>query len=67
MRNVYGSIYDFSPSGFNLPLEYTKLAAECSRTRISSGKDHDSVKYENEKPIWICKPVSQSQGRDFSF
>nr|CAI5847521.1 unnamed protein product [Callosobruchus analis] len=60
MRKVYGSIYDFSPHGYNLPLEYTKLAAECSRGRPGSGKDD---KYFEDKPIWICKPVAQSQGR----
>ncbi|KAG5867267.1 hypothetical protein JTB14_004861 [Gonioctena quinquepunctata] len=62
MRKVYGSIYDFSPHGYNLPLEYTKLAAECSRGRPQSGKE-DVNKYFEEKPIWICKPVAQSQGR----
>ncbi|KAG8234640.1 hypothetical protein J437_LFUL006528, partial [Ladona fulva] len=35
MKKVYGSIYDFSPPGYNLPLEYTKLVAECSRRRGS--------------------------------
>ncbi|XP_057667585.1 probable tubulin polyglutamylase TTLL2 isoform X1 [Diorhabda carinulata] len=60
MRKVYGSIYDFSPHGYNLPLEYTKLAAECSRARSHS---KDDVKYFEDKPIWICKPVAQSQGR----
>ncbi|XP_074031183.1 probable tubulin polyglutamylase TTLL2 isoform X2 [Leptinotarsa decemlineata] len=62
MRKVYGSIYDFSPHGYNLPLEFTKLAAECSRGRPTSGKE-DVNKYFEEKPIWICKPVAQSQGR----
>ncbi|XP_018564642.1 probable tubulin polyglutamylase TTLL2 [Anoplophora glabripennis] len=57
MKKVYGSIYDFSPHGYNLPLEYTKLAAECSRGRDAAHK------YLDEKPIWICKPVAQSQGR----
>lgn len=41
-----------SPDSYNLPLEYTKLAAECS---------HDSD--VGEKSIWICKPVGQSQGK----
>ncbi|XP_050501600.1 probable tubulin polyglutamylase TTLL2 isoform X2 [Diabrotica virgifera virgifera] len=62
MRKVYGSIYDFSPHGYNLPLEYTKLAAECSRGRPYSGKE-DIGKYFEDRPIWICKPVAQSQGR----
>ncbi|KAJ8913513.1 hypothetical protein NQ315_017063 [Exocentrus adspersus] len=57
MKKVYGSIYDFSPHGYNLPLEYTKLAAECSRGRDATHK------FLDEKPIWICKPVAQSQGR----
>ncbi|XP_024939169.1 probable tubulin polyglutamylase TTLL2 isoform X2 [Cephus cinctus] len=50
MKKVYGSIYDFSPLGYNLPSEYTKLAADCSR-------------YEKDDRVWICKPVGQSQGR----
>ncbi|KAF5293176.1 hypothetical protein FQR65_LT11021 [Abscondita terminalis] len=63
MRKVYGSIYDFSPAGYNLPLEYTKLAAECSRTRPISAKESIEDKHYEDKPVWICKPVSQSQGR----
>ncbi|XP_012272685.1 probable tubulin polyglutamylase TTLL2 isoform X2 [Orussus abietinus] len=50
MRKVYGSVYDFSPSGYNLPSEYTKLAADCSRR-------------DNDDRVWIYKPVGQSQGR----
>ncbi|KAJ8981724.1 hypothetical protein NQ317_003789 [Molorchus minor] len=61
MKKVYGSIYDFSPHGFNLPLEYTKLAAECSRGRSQS--ERDEHKFFEDKPVWICKPVAQSQGR----
>ncbi|KAL0266855.1 UNVERIFIED_CONTAM: hypothetical protein PYX00_009291 [Menopon gallinae] len=52
MRKVYGSVYDISPVGYNLPLEYTKLVADCSRNSDE----------ENPK-VWICKPVGQSQGR----
>lgn len=55
----------FSPHGYNLPLEYTKLAAECSRGgRPFTSKNetfHDKIL--EDKPIWICKPVAQSQGR----
>lgn len=42
----------FSPQGYNLPLEYTKLAAE-----FSQGKNN------NKNAVWICKPIGQSQGR----
>ncbi|XP_067000446.2 probable alpha-tubulin polyglutamylase Ttll1 isoform X2 [Anabrus simplex] len=52
MRKVYGSIYDISPPGFNLPLEYNKLVAECTR-----------LKQNAETCIWICKPAQQSQGK----
>ncbi|XP_025835866.1 probable tubulin polyglutamylase TTLL2 [Agrilus planipennis] len=63
MRKVYGSIYDFSPHGYNLPAEYTKLAAECSRGRpVFMTREEDSNCLE-DKPVWICKPVAQSQGR----
>jgi hypothetical protein len=41
----------FSPEGYNLPLEYTKLAAEFSQSR------------KNRNAVWICKPIGQSQGR----
>ncbi|XP_011690039.1 PREDICTED: probable tubulin polyglutamylase TTLL2 [Wasmannia auropunctata] len=50
MKKVHGLIYDFSPVGYNLPSEYTKLAEECNRC-------------EKDDKIWICKPVGQSQGR----
>ncbi|XP_022919219.1 probable tubulin polyglutamylase TTLL2 [Onthophagus taurus] len=62
MKKVYGSIYDFSPDGFNLPLEYTKLAAECSKCRPFTARNDIDLYYE-DKPVWICKPVAQSQGR----
>jgi hypothetical protein len=41
----------FSPEGYNLPLEYTKLAAEFSQSK------------KNKNAVWICKPIGQSQGR----
>ncbi|XP_033213245.1 probable tubulin polyglutamylase TTLL2 isoform X2 [Belonocnema kinseyi] len=50
MKKIYGSMYDFSPLGYNLPSEYTRLAADCSRC-------------EKDDRIWICKPVGQSQGK----
>lgn len=55
--------FNYSPNGFNLPLEYTKLAAECSKVRINSIKDEFEGLGLDEKPVWICKPVAQSQGR----
>lgn len=55
-------ISTFSPHGYNLPLEYTKLAAECSRSRPQSGRNETNYSLD-EKPIWICKPVAQSQGK----
>lgn len=45
-------MFNSSPLGYNLPLEYTKLVADCSRNSDE----------ENPK-VWICKPVGQSQGR----
>ncbi|CAH0407653.1 unnamed protein product [Chilo suppressalis] len=55
MRRVYGSIYEFSPPSYHLPLEYAKLVSECSRLRRNEEGDSDV--------IWIHKPVAQSQGR----
>ncbi|XP_077288400.1 putative tubulin polyglutamylase TTLL2 [Arctopsyche grandis] len=68
MKKVYGSIYDFSPHGYHLPLEYAKLAAECSKNRSKSFSKEDEFSDSNEvnelnQKIWICKPVGQSQGR----
>ncbi|KAI5699342.1 hypothetical protein M8J75_001411 [Diaphorina citri] len=56
MKKIFGTIYNFSPEAYNLPLEYTKLVAECSRQARNST-------YENPDNVWICKPVGQSQGR----
>ncbi|XP_020278073.1 probable tubulin polyglutamylase TTLL2 isoform X2 [Pseudomyrmex gracilis] len=50
MKKIHGSIYDFSPVGYTLPSEYTRLAEECSRC-------------EKDEKVWICKPVGQSQGK----
>ncbi|XP_075233599.1 putative tubulin polyglutamylase TTLL2 [Lycorma delicatula] len=58
MKKIFGTIYDFSPDAFNLPLEYTKLVAECSRQKNNN--------YEDPSNVWICKPVGQSQGRGIS-
>ncbi|XP_072940753.1 probable tubulin polyglutamylase TTLL2 isoform X2 [Epargyreus clarus] len=55
MRRIYGSIYDFSPPCFHLPLEYAKFVSECSRLRRSEDGSSNVV--------WIHKPVAQSQGR----
>ncbi|XP_050664285.1 probable tubulin polyglutamylase TTLL2 [Leptidea sinapis] len=54
MRRIHGSIYDFSPPCFHLPLEYAKLVSECSRLRRLD---------EGTNVVWIHKPVAQSQGR----
>ncbi|XP_032511622.2 probable tubulin polyglutamylase TTLL2 [Danaus plexippus] len=56
MRRIYGSIYDFSPPCFHLPLEYAKLVSECSRLRRGDDPTSSNV-------VWIHKPVAQSQGR----
>ncbi|XP_013141505.1 PREDICTED: probable tubulin polyglutamylase TTLL2 [Papilio polytes] len=56
MRRIYGSIYDFSPPCFHLPLEYAKLVSECSRLRHAEDGSGSNV-------VWIHKPVAQSQGR----
>ncbi|KAF4527699.1 hypothetical protein B566_EDAN016366 [Ephemera danica] len=58
MKKIYGSIFDFSPPCYHLPLEYTKLLAECSR-----GRGAAELGQEQEDLVWICKPVGQSQGR----
>ncbi|XP_070844209.1 probable tubulin polyglutamylase TTLL2 [Chaetodon trifascialis] len=54
MRATFGSaLYDFSPTAFILPNDYTRFLAEYNRLRVSRGP---SV-------YWICKPVDLSRGR----
>ena len=54
MRATVGSsLYDFSPTTFILPNDYTRLLAEYNKLRLTRG------------PLiyWICKPVDLSRGR----
>ncbi|XP_076613010.1 putative tubulin polyglutamylase TTLL2 [Chaetodon auriga] len=54
MRATFGSaLYDFSPTAFILPNDYTRFLAEYNRLRVTRGP---SV-------YWICKPVDLSRGR----
>lgn len=54
MRATFGSAhYDFSPTAFILPNDYTRFLAEYNQLRLSRGP-----------PVyWICKPVDLSRGR----
>lgn len=51
--------YVYSPDAYNLPLEYTKLAAEHNRSKSSTERSS----LEKEECVWICKPAAQSQGK----
>ncbi|KAE8286542.1 putative tubulin polyglutamylase TTLL2 [Larimichthys crocea] len=54
MRATFGSsLYDFSPTAFILPNDYTRFLAEYNKLRQARGP---SV-------YWICKPVDLSRGR----
>nr|XP_020473903.1 probable tubulin polyglutamylase TTLL2 isoform X2 [Monopterus albus] len=54
MRVASGSaLYDFSPTGFILPSDYTRFLAEYNQLHLTSG----------ESVYWICKPVDLSRGR----
>lgn len=54
MRATFGSApYNFSPTAFILPNDYTRFLAEYNKLRWSRGP---SV-------YWICKPVDLSRGR----
>ena len=54
MKGVHGpTVYNFSPTAFNLPNDYTKFVAEYTKMRE---KDPD-------KMFWICKPADLSRGR----
>lgn len=50
LKGVYGSVYNFVPTSYILPGEYTKFVKEYAL---------------QEKPtLWICKPTNASRGRD---
>ena len=53
MRGIHGAfLYDFIPSGYILPTEYTRFVKEFAENS------------EREKPnLWICKPSDLSRGR----
>ncbi|CAJ1077932.1 probable tubulin polyglutamylase TTLL2 [Xyrichtys novacula] len=54
MRATLGSsLYDFSPTAFILPNDYTRFLPEYNKLRLTRGA---SV-------YWICKPVDLSRGR----
>ncbi|XP_056261570.1 probable tubulin polyglutamylase TTLL2 [Seriola aureovittata] len=54
MRSTFGSsLYDFSPTVFILPNDYTRFLAEYNRLRQTRGPSL----------YWICKPVDLSRGR----
>uniref|UniRef100_A0A3P8SYJ0 Tubulin tyrosine ligase-like family, member 2 n=1 Tax=Amphiprion percula TaxID=161767 RepID=A0A3P8SYJ0_AMPPE len=47
------SLYDFSPTAFILPNDYTRFLAEHNKLRLVRGPS----------TYWICKPVDLSRGR----
>ncbi|KAM7368392.1 hypothetical protein PAMP_014614 [Pampus punctatissimus] len=54
MRATFGSaLYDFSPTAFILPNDFTRFLAEYNKLRLSS----------EQSVYWICKPVDLSRGR----
>ncbi|EDV21482.1 uncharacterized protein TRIADDRAFT_30320, partial [Trichoplax adhaerens] len=54
MKATYGNIFDFFPTTFNLPNEYTRFVNEFSRRRSFDHQQHN---------LWICKPADLSRGR----
>nr|XP_046229342.1 probable tubulin polyglutamylase TTLL2 [Scatophagus argus] len=54
MRATFGSaLYDFSPTAFILPNDYTRFLAEYNKLRLSG----------RQSVYWICKPTDLSRGR----
>lgn len=51
-RGVFGPIYNFLPTSFLVPTEYTKFAEHFS-----------DLAERGEKSTWICKPTGMSRGR----
>ncbi|XP_029534612.2 probable tubulin polyglutamylase TTLL2 [Oncorhynchus nerka] len=55
MRGTFGSgLYNFSPTTFILPNDYTRFLAEYTKHRLKNG---------GRSGYWICKPVDLSRGR----
>ncbi|XP_066569287.1 putative tubulin polyglutamylase TTLL2 [Amia ocellicauda] len=55
MRGTFGSaLYDFSPTAFILPNDYTRFLAEYTKDQPENG---------GTPGYWICKPVDLSRGR----
>ncbi|XP_038659092.1 probable tubulin polyglutamylase TTLL2 [Scyliorhinus canicula] len=55
MSGIYGSTtYNFSPTAFILPNDYTKFVAEYTKDKKANG---------GKLGYWICKPVDLSRGR----
>ncbi|KAJ8396213.1 hypothetical protein AAFF_G00020800 [Aldrovandia affinis] len=55
MKGTFGSVlYDFSPTAFILPNDYTKFLAEYTKNRLEN---------RGRLVYWICKPVDLSRGR----
>uniref|UniRef100_UPI003AAFB2A0 probable tubulin polyglutamylase TTLL2 n=1 Tax=Centroberyx gerrardi TaxID=166262 RepID=UPI003AAFB2A0 len=54
MRSTFGStLYNFSPTAFILPNDYTRFLSEYTKERLTRGLS----------AYWICKPVDLSRGR----
>nr|XP_057901846.1 probable tubulin polyglutamylase TTLL2 [Doryrhamphus excisus] len=54
MKATFGSsLYDFSPTAFILPNDFTRFLAEYHKPRLQG----------RAPPFWICKPVGLSRGR----
>ena len=51
-RGVFGPIYNFVPTSFLVPTEYTKFCEHFS-----------DLAERGEKSTWICKPTGMSRGR----
>ena len=59
MRGVYGTnIYNFSPTAFNLPHDYTRFVTEYTKQ-----KEKQKELGNKTDMYWICKPADMSRGR----
>ncbi|XP_069035364.1 probable tubulin polyglutamylase TTLL2 [Lepisosteus oculatus] len=55
MKGTFGSaLYDFSPTAYILPNDYTKFLGEYTKEKAANG---------GKPGYWICKPVDLSRGR----
>lgn len=68
MKAIYGTIFDYFPTSFNLPNEYTRFVREFSSRRSNHQQRLPQQQQSQQNDLqltnlWICKPADLSRGR----